>query len=496
MEAGKKKPKYRAVNRAQALWTDVQVEELIGADHPARMIWELVGRLDLQAFEAEANSFENEPGRSRWEPRLLVSVLAYGYTLGTGSAREITRLMGHEPGLRWLVALETINHHTLSDFRTQQLERLQGILTQVLAVLAEEKLVDFQTLLQDGTKIEAQASRQSFHRRPTLTAHLAEARACVAELDRRAAESEAGAPRSQSEAAAARAAREKLQRMEAAMEELKRREAAAPPAKLTEVRVSESEPEAKKMKHADGGFAPSYNLQLVTEGKNGITVGWEVSAASNDQRQLQPGLAVAQSCTQQAVHTMIADAGYATRANVEALAAQQITLVSPRLTEEKRQAGALTKAGIAPEFAAAKFIATEDGALRCPAGAVLVEIARKQHHGMPVEVYAADAAVCGACPHRPQCCPQRAARQVERVIESAAVQAHDRRMGEPAMQALYKKRQQFAEYANLRIKWDWGLRRFRLRGLEKVTKEAFWMVLAFVLDRRHSLLRRQVAAAA
>jgi len=53
--------------------------------------------------------------------------------------------------------------------------------------------------------------------------------------------------------------------MEAAMKELEAREEAAKPSEKEKVRVSQTEPEVKKMKHPDGGFGPSYNLQLVTE---------------------------------------------------------------------------------------------------------------------------------------------------------------------------------------------------------------------------------------
>ena len=110
--------------------------------HPARLIWKIVAGLDLSACEKEVASFEREVGRSRWSPQLLTSILTYDYTLGTGSARELERLMASDPGLRWLGAMEVVNHHTLSDFRVREMERLQGILTQVLALLANENLVD------------------------------------------------------------------------------------------------------------------------------------------------------------------------------------------------------------------------------------------------------------------------------------------------------------------------------------------------------------------
>jgi hypothetical protein len=65
-------------------------------------------------------------------------------------------------------------------------------------------------------------------------------------------------------------------------------------------------------------------------------------------------------------------------------------------------------------------------------------------------------------------------------------------MQDPVVQQLYRKRKQLAEFPNMRIKSGWGFRRFRLRGLQKVTQETFWMVLAFTLDRL-SFLRRQAS---
>ena len=490
-EAERRRPKYIEINRAQGLFSQVMVDELIGADHIARMIWEIVGRLDLSGFEREVASFEKESGRPAWPPRLLVSVLVYGYTLGTGSARELERKMEHEPGLRWLMALETVNHHTLSDFRRQDMEKLKGIFTQVLALLADEDLVDFQTLLQDGTKMRAQASRGSMRRRKTLSEHLEDAKECVAELDRKAEQEPTGEPRTKSEAAQERAARERLKRLEAALKEMEARQEAAKASEKEEVRVSETEPEVKKMRHADGSYGPSYNRQLVTEGKHGFIAGWMASISSNDQHELIPGVAQATSCTGQMVKMVIVDAGYGYRHNIEAMAKEGIVFVAPRQEEVKRQAGALAKAGIQAQFAAGNFKqAADQQTVQCPAGQTLVRIGSGTHHGMPVQRYEAEAKVCGACQYKAQCCPKREARFVERVIESAAVKEHDRRMSDPAIQEQYKKRKQIAEYPNMRIKSDWRMNRFRLRGLDNVNKESFWMVLAFTLDRLHSLRHR------
>ena len=42
--------RLRPIQRDQLCWHMLDVERLIEDDHPARAIWEFVGRLDLSAF--------------------------------------------------------------------------------------------------------------------------------------------------------------------------------------------------------------------------------------------------------------------------------------------------------------------------------------------------------------------------------------------------------------------------------------------------------------
>ena len=86
---GERRVRLEEVNRAQLLFRPVDVERLVGPDHPARAIWELVGRLDLQEFEAECLSREGQAGRPGWPPRVLISVWIYGYSQGIASARAL-----------------------------------------------------------------------------------------------------------------------------------------------------------------------------------------------------------------------------------------------------------------------------------------------------------------------------------------------------------------------------------------------------------------------
>jgi hypothetical protein len=153
-------------------------------------------------------------------------------------------MMSHEPGLRWLAASETINYHSLADFRVWHKEALEGLFAQFLALLDEAGIVDLRTLMHDGTKVKAVASRHSSHRRKTLEKRLRQARKAVRELDRQAAEEEAMDERRR--AAQARAAQEALARAQAALKKLQQLEAATAPSERPALRVSESEAEAKR----------------------------------------------------------------------------------------------------------------------------------------------------------------------------------------------------------------------------------------------------------
>jgi transposase len=272
VEEGKGRIKQIWLERNQTRWAAFDLDSLIEETHPARTIWELSGSLDLKRFEEQQKTREGEAGRPCWPARLLISVWIYSYTLGVGSARAIERMLSYEPGLRWLCADEQVNHHTLSDFRVGHKEALQELFAQFLVLLNAAGLVDLQTLLQDGTKVRAVAGRGSYHRRDTLEKRLRQARGVVRRMEQRAEAEEEGAEQ-RHRAAQKRAAQEALERAEAALEKLKKLEGETAPGQRAELRVSDSEPEARKMKHADGGWGPSYNVQITTEAQSRMIVG-------------------------------------------------------------------------------------------------------------------------------------------------------------------------------------------------------------------------------
>jgi hypothetical protein len=60
-----KQPLIRYVNRQQLSWRAVDVEHLLGADHPARAIGALVGRLNRRAFYKPSRAVQKKAGVRR-----------------------------------------------------------------------------------------------------------------------------------------------------------------------------------------------------------------------------------------------------------------------------------------------------------------------------------------------------------------------------------------------------------------------------------------------
>jgi len=468
------------LDRTQTRWAAFDLESLIGETHPARTIWELSGRFNLKAFEAEQKSHVGEAGRPCWPARLLVSIWIYGYTLGVASARAIGRMLSHEPGLRWLAADQVINYHTLADFRVGNKAALDDVFAQFLSLLEIAGLVDLNTLLHDGTKVKAVAGRASFHRRKTLEQRLRSARQVVRKMEAQAA-ADNEAMDEQRQAAQRKAAREALQRAEAALEKLKKLEKTASPSEQAELRVSESEPDARKMKQPDGGWAPAYNVQVTTEAQSRIIVGIDVTTAPNDTQQLIPALEKVEKNCGTLPDTIIADNGYATRSNVEQTSAMEVELIAPWKNDQSREAGACKVNNLEARFAPSAFKAQRGGIkLTCPVGQTLVVIQQKIHHGVTRNVFEASAADCAQCPHRQLCCGKRnGPRRVERVVESSAMRQYLARMKRPEVKQLYRKRCEIAEFPHLWIKAVRKWTRFSVRGVAKAATEVVWVALAY-----------------
>jgi transposase len=472
--------RLKPINRQQMMLRPVDVERLVLEDHEVRAVWEFVGRMDLSGYYEEIDVVEGEAGRSATDPQLLISLWIYGYSKGVSAAREIGRLCESDAAYQWLTGLEPINYHTLSDFRVKHKEALDELFTQVLGLLSAEGLISLERVMHDGTKVKACASSDTFRREERVRVYLEAARQQVEQMgDPRTAE-EVG-PRVAK--ARQRVAREKQHRLEKALGELEKvRVCKSSPEEKKKARVSMSDPEARIMKQSDGGYAPSYNVQITTDKKEKVIVGAAVSQCGSDYGELVPAVEKVEENMGCGPEQIVVDGGFISRENILVMDEKKIDLIGPMGDGVEQSSGQFHRRGVEPAFRPEAFRYDETSDIyTCPAGKVLRPDGKEEQPGRINYRYRARGADCQACPFREKCCPQSGTRGrcIRRAVDDPVVVAHIEKMQTEEAKQIYRHRGEVAEFPNAWIKDKIGLRQFRLRGLMKVGMEVLWACLTY-----------------
>lgn len=323
--------RYETANRTQIELTPTDLEELLPPGHAARLVWRFVEGLDLSAFYAAIHAREGRAGRPAIDPKILVALWLYATIDGVGSARALDRLCYHHDAYRWIRGGVSVNYHTLSDFRVAHHAALDHLLTQSIAMLRFKGIVTLARVAQDGTRVRASAGIGSFRREATLRECLKEAQKLVERTKR---QGDGGLTRT--EAAQARAAADRVARVEEALAELpavteaktrtaRKRKQGAPP---TEARVSTTDPDARIMKMSDGGYRPAYNVQFATDHASDVMVGVAVTNAGSDQQELVPMLTQIEQRVGRP-DTLLVDGGFMSHEGIDAVTERGVRLLAP-----------------------------------------------------------------------------------------------------------------------------------------------------------------------
>src|SRR6266496_5603850 len=315
----------------------MSLDSLIGADHPARLIWAYVLRVDLRELEKLIKAREGVPGHPAITPRLLLGLWLYATSEAVVSARLLARLCERDDVYRWFCGGVGVNHRTLSEFRINHGDLLNRLLAQSVVALAAEGLIDLDMLAQDGVRVRASAGASSFRRRARLEQRIAEVKVVLTELakevDGDPAENEQRLRKRRAQRAA-----ERLSRLEAAVAKVAQIEAQQPKSKPKESkstqstppatpsegeppetkdgkrpkepRASTTDPDARVVKMADGGFRPAYNMQIASVAGEQIVVAVEVSTSSSDRGLARPMLEKVEATYGALPNQHLVDGGY------------------------------------------------------------------------------------------------------------------------------------------------------------------------------------------
>lgn len=509
--------------RDQLVLFPTRLDDVIGLDHPVRMLDKILGRLDWSTWEKGYNLHRGQPPI---HPRVLAGVILYGLMKRLRSSRALEEALIVRNDFRWLVEGRTIDHSTLSEFRRQQGSCLKKLFVQVGLVAREAGLLTLEQLAFDGTRIRANNRRSGVRTPEDLRKWRAELAEEYSKREQRMSDEDA---REAALGALGALDTAELQRriatIDAALAELDRVEQAG---ETIPSRIPLTDPQSRVTPNKEGGFAPNYTPLATVDTSTGLIVACDVIAMTNEEQSLMGQLAAVEQDfgLSSPVPEVLADGMMASGLNLALLEKRQITLYSPSkqadpATNPARRSD-LTQS-VPPEqwdaLPAQKSKSSKGDEVRgqltkdafvydanhdcywCPQGQSLplaTTSTEKFVTGNQVRRrYKSDATTCATCPLRARCLKKEAKqREISRFEYDHLQEKLALRMATPEAQKKYARRRHVAERPFAMIKHHYGARRFLLRGLDRVRQEWCWLATAFNLERLMSLLHNRAGPSA
>src|SRR5437764_8303271 len=149
--------RFVACDRDQSFLMPPDLREWLPPGHLAWFVIDAVAGMNLEAFYAAYRV----DGRARpaYDPAMMVGLLHYAYARGVRSSRLVERACEEDVAFRVLAAQQRPDHATLARFVERHEDAIAGLFGEVLTLCARSGLVQVGVIAVDGTKLQANASR-------------------------------------------------------------------------------------------------------------------------------------------------------------------------------------------------------------------------------------------------------------------------------------------------------------------------------------------------
>ena len=349
---------FRAWDVDQGWLLPASLHQFVPPGHLAHFVRDTVREaLDLSAI---TGVYKSEQGQPPYHPGMLVALLLYGYSRGIYSSRQLARACEERVDMMAVTGLNKPDFRTISTFRRRHLVALRGLFVQVLRLCQKAGLVKLGHVAVDGTKLRANASRHkamSYKRMAEQERRLeAEVKAWLdqAQAADAAEDAQHGADHRGDETPAWMADKQRrLERIRAAKAQLEAEARAGadsgdadgpgPSSGMQERGARKSLPADEeqaatppdraqrnftdgdsRIMPSGGGFIAGYNGQIAVDAAHQIIVAEQVSTNPADFAALIPLVDQAHANLGRKLREVSGDTGFATEANLAAMAERGI----------------------------------------------------------------------------------------------------------------------------------------------------------------------------
>lgn len=486
------------------------VEEMVPANHPVRIVNDVIDRLDLTILLSKYRG----GGASSYHPRMLLKMIVFGYLSNIYSSRKLESCGQENIYFMWLSGMQRPDHNTLNRFRSEKLKGvIREVFIQVVEMLVDSGHVSLRRVFTDGTKIEANANRYTFVWGNAIATHRARMADQLAELwdyAESVAQEELKDQRPTSfEAIDPKKVEETIEKINNAIGKKKVKQKVRQkvsyarrnwPSKVAEYNrkeeilagrnsysVTDSDATFMRMKEdhmLNGQLKPGYNVQISTFQQ--FILHYTLHPNPTDTTTLIPHLSSFKEAYGELPAELTADAGYGSEENYLYLEGNAVDAYVKYNTFDHEHGKKRPKPKDAFKSHNLYYNPKED-AYYCPMGQKMHFIGHstqttKTGFRQTLSMYQAQR--CTGCPLRGACHDARGERviQANHQLNRLRGEASKRLLSERGIENR-KQRPVDVEPVFGNVKHNWGFRRFSLRGKEKVEIETGLIAMAHNLKK-------------
>ena len=489
-----------------------RLDERIPGNHAVRLLDEILEGQNWSDWEAE---YDGHRGQPAIHPSILCKVILYALLRQIRSSRQIEYAVTHNIDFIWLVSGRSIDHTTISIFRSAHEKQLRQLYRDVCRCALDLGVAKLAEVCIDGSRIMGNANRFK-----TITAGKAEK--LLVELERQISSAMEQLGRNDDiddafstdcgdelppEISDLRVRQAKLREVQQQLKEMdvtRRRDGIDP--QKNPAQLSTTDPDARILPNKSGGYAPNYTPIAVTETENGFIVGAEVLVGNVEHVQAVAMIDGLEDDFGERAGSVLADPAFSTGPNIADFEDRSIELLSPlaerdagednpALREDPTKPVAEDQLEKLPlnkqtkRFDKQAFVYDEEkDVYYCPVGEELPyaysETVKVQ--GQNVERRNYQCKSCQGCSLASRCRTNPNAKSGRRVRHDQFEkqrQRHREKMRDPNVRERYNRRLHYGETQFAFIKQWMNLRQFLLRGIENVRQEWLWSCTAYNLKK-------------
>jgi transposase len=496
------------LDRLQALLFYPTLDASVSPDHPVRALDQILKGLDWSAWIQEYNGHVGQPPIPPW---VMAGVILYGLMRHIRSSRQLEYACSNNIDFMWLAEGRTIDHDTICKFRVKFKEQLKGLFKQIGRVAMQMGFIRLLEVAFDGTRVKANASRFHTWTAERIDAVLKELETQVAKMLSEAEVADArdaillDDPPPQAlpdELAEAQKRMEELQQISAELHEAdaaRKKDGIKTPAQRPK-----ADTDSTVMPNKEGGYAPNYTPVVATDGAADFIVDCDVIPGPNEQNELLPSADRIEETFGQKIDNLSADKAFGTGVNLEGMETRNVNFHTPvesPLPQDGNPAKREDPRQPVPEADWSKlprndkkrldksnFVYDEAADMYfCPLGKEMPYRETKKCDGSkgPRTYRIYGCKDCYNCPLAKECLDPKAkrGRTISRDAYEPQRERMHARMQTEAGRQTYNQRMHIGETPFAIIKSILEVRRFLLRGLEKVRTEWCWVCTAYNLKK-------------